>query len=215
MHALYLRFATLSTHLKLEQGWITQWPAAFCRIRSFIRAFLLPNSFIASLLSVGWNRACSWFLMNDCLPESGRPGWFPMGAGPGSSLGVPYRLRSSPPKCTLGANMSVSVSSSVSSSSAVTNESVHVFVFSMLILMLSSWCPRRGERISSTDCAARRPLASLREGARRPCPSRSDSLQHNTRFVTRLHYVVHINVIFTRCIIPAYTPRQYKSTFND
>lgn len=40
-------------YLKLEQGCITQCPEAFCRILSFINAFLLPNSFIASLLSVG------------------------------------------------------------------------------------------------------------------------------------------------------------------
>ncbi len=46
---------------------MTQWPVSFCLIRSFIKAFLLPNSFMASLLSVGWNRACSWFLMKLCL----------------------------------------------------------------------------------------------------------------------------------------------------
>lgn len=71
------------TYRKLEQGWMTQWPAAFCLIRSFISAFLLPKSFMANLLSVGWNRAWSWFFKKLCLTSwPGRP-------GPGSSFGVP------------------------------------------------------------------------------------------------------------------------------
>lgn len=59
-------------------------------------AFLLPNNFIASLLSVGWKRAWSWFLRKLCFPVSTAL----RGVGPGSSFGVPYRLTSSPPKCT-------------------------------------------------------------------------------------------------------------------
>ena len=49
-------------YLKLEQGWMIQWPMAFCRTLSFIRAFLDPNNFIASLLSVGAKIFWSWFL---------------------------------------------------------------------------------------------------------------------------------------------------------
>lgn len=52
----------LKTHRKELHGWITQWPAVFCRIRSFTNAFLLPKSFMANRLSVGWNHACNWFL---------------------------------------------------------------------------------------------------------------------------------------------------------
>lgn len=67
---------------------------------------------------------------------------------------------------------------SVSSSSAVTRESVHVFVFSMLILIESSLARRRGcgggDRISSSDCAAAtRPFARRRLGTRlAPPPQR-------------------------------------------
>lgn len=66
--------------------------------------------------------------------------------------------------------------SNVSSSSAVTSESVHVFVFSMLILIESSLARRQceyggGERISSSDCAAAtRPFARRKLGARLPPP---------------------------------------------
>ena len=49
-------------YLKLEQGWIIQWPIAFCRTRSFMRAFFEPNNFIANLLSVGAKIFWSWFL---------------------------------------------------------------------------------------------------------------------------------------------------------
>lgn len=75
---------------------MTQWPDAFCLILSFMSAFLEPNNFMASLLSVGWKRACSWFLMKLCLPASAEP----RGVGPGSSFGVPYNETSSTPKCT-------------------------------------------------------------------------------------------------------------------
>ena len=49
-------------YLKLEQGWIIQWPIAFCRTLSFIKAFFEPNNFIANLLSVGAKMFWSWFL---------------------------------------------------------------------------------------------------------------------------------------------------------
>ena len=55
-------FMTCYYYLKLEQGWMIQWPMAFCRTLSFIRAFLEPNSFMASLLSVGAKIFWSWFL---------------------------------------------------------------------------------------------------------------------------------------------------------
>ena len=51
-----------SIYLKLEQGWIIQWPIAFCRTLSFIKAFFDPNNFIANLLSVGAKMFWSWFL---------------------------------------------------------------------------------------------------------------------------------------------------------
>ena len=55
------------TYLKLEQGWMIQCPMAFWRTRSFIKAFFDPNNFIASLLSVGANIFCSWFLTHPGL----------------------------------------------------------------------------------------------------------------------------------------------------
>lgn len=73
------------THRKELHGWITQWPAVFCLIRSFTSAFLLPKSFMASRLSVGWNHACNWFLrkFDDVFSVIvGR-------LGSGSSFGVP------------------------------------------------------------------------------------------------------------------------------
>lgn len=81
------------TYLKLLHGCMTQWPAAFCLMRSFISAFLDPNSFMANLLSVGWKRACSWFRRKPCLASV---------AGGAGSTGVPYKDTSSkPPKWTL------------------------------------------------------------------------------------------------------------------
>ena len=59
--ALYLNEES-SIYLKLEQGWIIQWPIAFCRTLSFIKAFFDPNNFIANLLSVGAKMFWSWFL---------------------------------------------------------------------------------------------------------------------------------------------------------
>jgi len=58
---------------------------------------LLPNNFIANLLSVGWKRACSWFLrkegLEDVSPGAGvaaAPAPVPaMRLGPSSSFGVP------------------------------------------------------------------------------------------------------------------------------
>lgn len=49
-----------ATYLKLLQGWMTQWPTARWRCFSFSRASLLPNSFIASLLSETWKNAANW-----------------------------------------------------------------------------------------------------------------------------------------------------------
>lgn len=167
------------TYLKLEQGCITQCPAAFCRMRSFINAFLEPKSFMANLLSVGWNNACSWFLRKLCFPVSPKPMEAATGVGPGSSLGVPYSETSSAPvpvlipKCTfplahfvlaefiIPSPTNESDMSNVSSSRAVTNESVQVFVFSMLIFIFSSLCwwwlvGRDRMLISSCDWAAPR-----------------------------------------------------------
>lgn len=78
-------------YLNELHGWMTQCPAVFWRIRSFTNAFLLPNSFIANRLSVGWNHDCSWFFkkfddifsVNVCR------------FGNGSSFGVPYSETSS------------------------------------------------------------------------------------------------------------------------
>ena len=56
-------------YLNVEQGWMIQWPDSFCRNRSFINAFLLPNNFMANLLSEGWNRASIWFRMKDGPPD--------------------------------------------------------------------------------------------------------------------------------------------------
>ena len=106
-----LRLGTRSTHRKLLQGWMTQFPTRLCLIFSLISAFLLPKSFMASLLSEGWKklRICSfslsvlrrpvlpWLEMAD--PVSPPP--FRTGSG-SSSLGVPYRLVSSPRNWTLG-----------------------------------------------------------------------------------------------------------------
>lgn len=74
-----------TTHRKELHGWITQWPAVFCRIRSFTNAFLLPKSFIANRLSVGWNHACNWFLrkFDDVFSDDNGI------LGKGSSFGVP------------------------------------------------------------------------------------------------------------------------------
>lgn len=72
---------------------MTQCPAAFCLMRSFMRAFFEPKSFMANLLSVGWKRACSWLRRKPCLASV---------AGGAGSTGVPYRDTSSkPPKWTL------------------------------------------------------------------------------------------------------------------
>ena len=65
MYIVYLK-----TYLKLEQGWIIQCPAAFCRTLSWMSAFFEPKSFIANLLSVGWNIFCNWFLTHPGLLES-------------------------------------------------------------------------------------------------------------------------------------------------
>ena len=46
-----------------------QWPAAFCRTRSFISAFFEPNSFMASLLSVGWKMFWSWLRTQPGFPS--------------------------------------------------------------------------------------------------------------------------------------------------
>ena len=73
------------THRKELHGWITQCPAVFCLIRSFTRAFLLPKSFIANRLSVGWNHACSWFFRKFDDGFSDDDGKL----GNGSSFGVP------------------------------------------------------------------------------------------------------------------------------
>ena len=71
------------SYLNLLHGCITQCPAAFCRIRSFMSAFLLPKSFIANLLSEGWKRASNWLLMKEAFAS-------PI-TGFSSSFGVPYR----------------------------------------------------------------------------------------------------------------------------
>lgn len=79
------KIETRSAYRKELHGWITQWPAVFCLIRSFTSAFLLPKSFMASRLSVGWNHACNWFLrkFDDGLSAiTGR-------LGSASSFGVP------------------------------------------------------------------------------------------------------------------------------
>ena len=98
-------------YLKLEQGWMIQWPMAFCRTLSFIRAFLDPNNFMASLLSVGAKIFCSWFLTHPGLDSLETEFlWRKWGTNialemwkshlevltvPTSSLGVPYRETSS------------------------------------------------------------------------------------------------------------------------
>ena len=62
-HGLICRIIEIwHLYLKLEQGWIIQWPIAFCRTLSFIKAFFEPNNFIANLLSVGAKMFWSWFL---------------------------------------------------------------------------------------------------------------------------------------------------------
>ena len=76
-----------------------QCPAAFCLTLSCMSAFFDPNSFMASLLSVGWKMFCSWFLTQPGLAseETLMPReehWDAVG-GAISSLGVPYRLTSS------------------------------------------------------------------------------------------------------------------------
>lgn len=93
------------SHIYLNElhGWMTQCPAVFWRIRSLTSAFLLPNNFIASRLSVGWNHDCSWFFkkfddifsVNVCK------------FGNGSSFGVPYSETSSKWTCSVD---SISVS---------------------------------------------------------------------------------------------------------
>lgn len=93
----------LYIYLNELHGWMTQCPAVFWRIRSLTRAFLLPNNFIASRLSVGWNHDCSWFFkkfddifsVNVCK------------FGNGSSFGVPYSETSSKWTCSVD---SISVS---------------------------------------------------------------------------------------------------------
>jgi len=79
-----------SSNLKLLQGWMTHLPTAFWRSFSFNRAFLLPNSFMASLLSDGWNNAISWS-RRSLAKVAGL-----VTVGLSSSFGVPYRLISSP-----------------------------------------------------------------------------------------------------------------------
>ena len=61
--------AEKATRLKLEQGWMIQCPAAFWRTRSWMSAFFDPNSFMASLLSVGWKMFCSWFRTQPGFPS--------------------------------------------------------------------------------------------------------------------------------------------------
>jgi len=70
---------------------MTHLPTAFCRSFSFSRAFLLPNSFMASLLSDGWNRAISW-----SRRSLAKLAGLVIVVGLSSSFGVPYRLMSSP-----------------------------------------------------------------------------------------------------------------------
>ena len=49
-------------HLKVDIGWMIQARETRCLILvSFMKAFLEPNSFIASRLSVGPKICCSWF----------------------------------------------------------------------------------------------------------------------------------------------------------
>ena len=83
---------------------MTQFPAAFCLIFSFIRAFLLPKSFIASLLSEGWKKEMIWS-RKKTLVEVGlwrlllevNLNWSPAGWGGGEPWagGVPYKQASS------------------------------------------------------------------------------------------------------------------------
>jgi len=88
---------------------MTQLPAAFCRSFSFISALLLPNSFMASLLSDGWKKATIWSrrkLVGDARSDDastsrngdissfGVP--YRRAASRRRHLGVPYRLMSSP-----------------------------------------------------------------------------------------------------------------------
>lgn len=64
-------------YLKLLSGWIIQVWVADCLSFSFSKAGLLPNSFIANLLSEAWNMEEIWFLK---LFSSDAPlllqGWF-------------------------------------------------------------------------------------------------------------------------------------------
>ena len=82
-------FTSLLTYLKLEQGWIIQWPAAFCLTLSCIRAFLDPKSFIASLLSVGWNMLCRWFLTQPGLESAAA--WSSSSSSSGGSSPCKYK----------------------------------------------------------------------------------------------------------------------------
>jgi len=63
----------IQMYLKLEHGWMIQWPAAFWRTLSWINAFLEPNSFIANLLSVGWNILCKWLRTHPGLESTAAP----------------------------------------------------------------------------------------------------------------------------------------------
>lgn len=81
----------LWTYLNELHGWMTQWPAVFCRMRSLTNAFLLPNSFIANRLSVGWNHDCNWFFKKFDDIFSLIVCMF----GSSSSFGVPYNETSS------------------------------------------------------------------------------------------------------------------------
>lgn len=65
-----------------------------------MRAFLLPKSFMANLLSDAWKSDSIWFLMKDAFASAK--------TGPTSSLGVPYKLmlsfsvkKVSPPEASL------------------------------------------------------------------------------------------------------------------
>ena len=83
------------TDRKLLHGCMTQLPAAFCRSFSFISALLLPNSFMASLLSDGWKKATIWSrrkLVGDARSDDASTSR----NGDISSFGVPYRRTASP-----------------------------------------------------------------------------------------------------------------------
>lgn len=106
-----IQFVTLSFHHNLETKTVTyypkngqkkiaftQCPAVFCLMRSFTKAFLLPNNFIARRLSVGWNHDCSWFFRKFDDIFSVIVDMFGNGS---SSFGVPYKETSSKWTCNV------------------------------------------------------------------------------------------------------------------